>query len=493
MVKNTTGQSAFVSNVSSRINSVKEVGRTGFRLVVSIVDRRPLISFFVFMALLVGLIVAGNILRQPKPAAESHEVAPKHVDVASIGENPRVQVSAKIEKSGVIRLVAQSPGIVQSIYKTEGSAVGRGTWIIGLSTNYQGGNVSSVSRQLAQKNVEFAEQNYPTQLEMIRKRREIADLSFGQADKMRDITSQSIEETKTIISLNEEILASIEDQIEFLETSGADEADIMTAKQAKVGVLTGLNGLKTALRNSEYQGGDDHEPAQLAEKSRDLTLRQLDIEERSLNLSLEIGKLNLRMAQISESLMYPASPVNGVVERINVKVGQAVNPGTVLATITSNKTAVTAVAAVSSELADAISVLEKSRLTFGRTTIELAPRYVSGEPTEGNMHAVLYSIPDEYADELNNSSYITVEIPVSKPKSAAAVPFVPLDAIFQTQTDAYVFVATQSANGTLTAESRKVTLGDVIGSYVRIMTGLASGDQVILNRNIIAGDPVAIQ
>lgn len=475
------------------VSTVKKLLTTVAKKIIRLIDRAPLVTFFGLLVILLVLILVGNFLRKPKTAETTSETAPKHVEISSIGENPRVQVSAKVEKTGVIKLVAQSNGIVQAIHRTEGSRIGRGQWIISLSNTYQGGTIASVSRQVAQKNNEFTELNYPVQMEMIKKRREIANLSDGQADKLRDIANQSIDETKSLISLNEEILTSLNAQIEFLETSGADETDIMTAKQGKAGLLTGLNALKTALRNTEYQADEDHEPGQLANKSRELTQQQLDIEERSLNLNMEISKLNLRLAQINESFMYPASPVNGVVERIYVKIGDSVNPGTVLATISSDKTSVTAVAAVSAELAENISTVEKSKVTIGTIHFDLAPRYISSEPTEGNMHAVLFTIPDEYVDQLSNSSYITIEIPVSKPKSAAAVPFVPLDAIFQTQTDAYVFVASPSASGALIAQSRAVNLGDVIGSYVRIEKGLQAGDQVIINRNIIAGDPVTIQ
>ena len=38
--------------------------------------------------------------------------------------------------------------------------------------------------------------------------------------------------------------------------------------------------------------------------------------------------------------------------------------------------------------------------------------------------------------------------------------------------------------------SQEVVLGEVVGSYVEVIEGLNEGDQVILNRNIIAGDSV---
>ncbi len=74
------------------------------------------------------------------------------------------------------------------------------------------------------------------------------------------------------------------------------------------------------------------------------------------------------------------------------------------------------------------------------------------------------------------------------PKTSAAVPFVPLDSVFQTQDQAYLFVA---KNGK--AVSRKVKLGSVLGRFVEIESGLNNSDQVILDRNVIDGDSVKIK
>ena len=42
------------------------------------------------------------------------------------------------------------------------------------------------------------------------------------------------------------------------------------------------------------------------------------------------------------------------------------------------------------------------------------------------------------------------------------------------------------------ASSKIVKLGNVIGGFVEINEGLTEGDQVILDRNVISGDPVKI-
>lgn len=460
------------------------------RKVLNLIERRPLVSFFSILGLLLILIIAGNFLRQPKPEDNAVKRIAKEVDVYGIGVSPKVQVSAKVEKSGVVTLVAQTSGVVQAINKVEGNEVYKGEWIFSLSTNYQGGNVSSLSRQIAEKNYEFVEGNYDTQKQMIDKRRDIANSGEAQAAELRDITSKSIDDTKSLISLNEEILNYYDEQIKALETSGGAQSAIITLKATKSNVLSGLSSLRSALRNSEYQSNGDQEPAHIARVSRDLTLQQLEIEEKSLKLNKEISKLNLRIAQVSEALMYPATPVAGTVERIYVRVGDVVNPGTKLATITGSDLSSHVVALVSGDLARSISRFENSVIKANGEAVEIAPLYVSSEPTDGQLHSVLYILPPHV--NVSNGSYVTVEIPVSKPHGLASVPYVPLDAVYQTQSDSYLFVAVKK-DGKYEAQSRTVSLGGVVGSYVEVKKGLNEKDQVIINRDVVAGDLVNVK
>lgn len=464
------------------------------RWIVKQINKAPVQSFLILLGVCLALIVIGNIMRQPKPAPKDAVLAPKQVSVYSIGESPKVQVSAKIEKSGVITMVAQTAGIVQFINGTEGSIVSRGTQLFTLSTNYLGGTIPSVTRAIAQKNKEFVDASFDTQKQMIDARRNIANSADAQADDYRNITNKSIDDTKTLITLNEDILSSLDSQLTYLESTnvgGANDSAIMEVKSAKSGVITGLNALKNGLRTSEYTQNEDNAPARISNLSRELTNKQLDIETKALELNRELSGLNLRIAQIGESLMYPSSPVSGVVERINVKVGDSVNPGSILATIKGNVTTSTAVALVSEDLAKHISRLEPGILVIGSQRVSVQPRHISSEPTDGLLHSVVFTIPDEYNHVLANKSYLTVELPVSTQKSTASVPFVPLDAIYQTQSDAFLFIASRSAQGKFIVESRTVTLGQVIGSYVEIMKGLTAADQVILDRSVSSGDAVA--
>lgn len=481
-----TQKTSRLSLFKERISSFKES-------FLNFIDMRPMTSFFGLIGILLLIIVIGNFLRKPADVSVEGEKLPKEVEIFSIAKAPKISFSGNVEKSGVINIVAQSPGIVQYVNVIPGQRVWKGQVLLGLSTNYQGGTLQSVSRQIAQQNYAVTEENYPAQKEIINKRREVADKTDAMNDQLRDITAQSFDATRNQITLNEQIISSLDDQIAELELNnaeGTNSALITQVKSTKSGLLSGLAALKSALRAGEYQANGDEEGAQLSNISRELAIKQLEIEERSLALGKEIARLNLQIAQINESLMYPASPEAGVIERIHVYPGQSVNPGTILATITADTNVAHVILTVSSDIAKQLSRLEKSNLFINGQTIELSPRYISSEPTDGTLHTVLFTLSQEQSDWVTQGMSIKVEMPIGQVKATASVPYVPIDAIFQTQDTSMLYVASSSGERTYTVVPKKVELGTVFGSYVQIRSGLNQEDQVILNRDILSGDRV---
>jgi HlyD family secretion protein len=458
--------------------------------------KRPVISFFSFLGILLIVIFLGDVIRAPKTTKQAAQIPAKEVSIFGIGASPKVSLSGRIEKSGVVHVIAQSAGIVSSINVQEGAQVYKGTWLVGLSSNYQGYNISALSREIAQKNVDLTNANFQPQLDLISKQRDLADKANGQVSALRDIANASIGDTQNLITVNQDLLSNIQSSIDALPPTSTDSAvmaTILQMKQAKSGVLSGLLSLQAQLRNAQYQASGDHEPAKIADLTKDMTLQQLDIQERSVRLGKEIAELNLRIAQASEAFMYPASPVSGVVERINVQIGQAVSPGTPIATITGNKNTTNLVVRVSRDMAQSLSRIEPSTITVAGKAYDIVPRYISTEPTDGSLFTVLYTLPDAAGVGLSDQESIRVDAPVGKEITSAAVPFVPLDAVYQTQDAAYLYVASGSANQTFVAVGKTVTLGEVMGSFVRVISGISANDQVIVSRTVVDGDPVTFK
>ena len=114
-----------------------------------------------------------------------------------------------------------------------------------------------------------------------------------------------------------------------------------------------------------------------------------------------------------------------------------------------------------------------------------APVYISTEATDGSLYSVIFDVPTDFQDKLTNNEFITVELPVGYADTSTAVPFVPLDAIYQSTDSSYVFAI---KNGQAT--TKKVKLGSIVGQYAQIESGLTSGDEIILTRTVVAGDNV---
>ena len=66
--------------------------------------------------------------------------------------------------------------------------------------------------------------------------------------------------------------------------------------------------------------------------------------------------------------------------------------------------------------------------------------------------------------------------------------FIPVDSVFQTQDEAFVFVV----NGKM-AQSKKVNLGQIMGEYVIVEGEIGSKDTIILNRSVSEGEEIQIQ
>ncbi len=479
----------------NKTNGIRSIFTRAKQNTGKFIAARPLMFFFGLMALLVLLIVVGDRLRKPQITEETAEEQPKLVEVFNAAQTPKITLSATVEKTGVLNIIAQTPGVVQKVSVHEGDRVVKGGTIVRLSTNYQGANAASLSRQLAQKNYDFAVETFDTQKEVIAKQRDLAEKGNVLANEMRDINRKSIDDTKAAITLSEDIIKSLDAQIAQLEStnvSGSNDAAILGAKQGKAATLSGLNQLRAGLRTTEYQTDSNKAPAQMDGINKDLTLKQLDLQEKSLTLSKDIALLNVKLARVNESMMYPVSPFSGTVERVMVNPGQTVNPGMVLATIRADKGQNKAIITTSANITRSIISTESSTVHIGDKNVELMPEFISSEATQGSLHTIIYIIPTEYDGWLTNGSSISISVPVGPQKIIVNDPLVPLDAVYQTQEKAFVYVATKEDQD-YRATVKEVTLGEVSGKYVGVLQGITTDDLIIVSRSVSEGELVRTQ
>lgn len=455
------------------------------------IDKNPNRSFYIFLGLLVILIVISNILGNPKAKNIEQRLLTKKVDFYSVGRAPQIEVLATIEKSGVVTLTALSPGVVQSINKSEGSTVNRGEIIISLSSNYQGGNTASLQRSLAQTQYQNILDTFDAQKELIKKQKELSEKADANSDELRDITDKSVDETNDLINLNSEIISSLDTNIQALVSTNvgtSNDALILSSKQLKSQFVAATNAARQGVRMAEYNASAEKPPSDLSNLQKDVTLKQLEIQEKMLDLNKEVSSIQLKIARIVESLMFPSSPISGTVQRISVKVGQSVSPGMELAVIGSNsdKYDVDAVAYISSDIAKKISKIDLATVHLNSSiSYKAQPVFVSSDPVKDTLHAVYFKIPTQYTKDTSDKSYIKINLPLGYADTGTSIPYIPIDSVYQTKESNYVFIDESGV-----AKSRKLELGNVFGSYVEVVKGLSSGSQIIVNRNVIEGDKV---
>jgi multidrug efflux pump subunit AcrA (membrane-fusion protein) len=472
-----------VNDLLNKTNSFKK--RIDIKRVLLFIQNKPYTSFFIVLAIFLAFMVLGNLFFSTKPAADQNQTIVKKVQVFSLGNAPQVSYQGKIEKSGVVKIIAQMPGIVQYVNVSEGQNVYRGQTIISLATNYQGGNVLSLSRQIAQTQYQNTKDNFNSQLDLIKSQRDLANKSKDNSDQLRDITNKTVEDTQNLINLNQSIVDILNQNLLSLSTS--DPLYLQTKSQIAQfqSVLLQLNG---SIRNLQYQGASDKPPADLTNLQKDIAIRGLDLSEKALNMNLEISKLSYNLALVNEANMYTSSPFNGVVDRILVHSGESVNPGTVIANISGDSQHASVVVSVPGEIAKNVSKLEPSIIELNGKNIFITPDYVSKDATNGSLYSIIYNLDDSLTGDIIDESYVNVKIPIGIADTTNFDPYIPLDSVIQTQEESFVYIIDKNQ----TAKVIKINLGQIQGKYVQVLSGLPKNSQVILNRNIIEGDKVQI-
>lgn len=446
----------------------------------------PFAAFFTALGVLLFVIILGNFISNFGKTPEKKIEAVAQTKVYSIGEAPKATFQAEVNQEGVIEIVAQTSGIVQEVNVTEGQHVEAGNTLVSLSSNYQGGSTPGLQAQLAGAQYKNVTDTFDTQKDLINKQRQITEVSSNNTEELRKISEDAENDTSGLLDQNEGLLNALSTALELAKQNGNPIA-IGEAETAKAGAQAGVNQLRNAFRNLEYATDTDNPPTQLSNLQKDISLKQLDIQEKALGLSKEASRIQYNIALIQASLMSPAAPFSGTVERILVTPGQNVNSGTVLAVISSDNPKATLSMLVPQSIAQNISRAEPSILHIGGKKVKATPAYVSNVATNKLLYSVLYNLPEEYINKVTDNSFISVEAPIGYANTLASVPFIPIDSIFQSQNSSYVFTQEKGK-----AKAREVELGAVYGSYVEITKGIKNGDKVILNRNVVAGEKVEV-
>lgn len=464
---------------------------TGTSKTLSFVDRRPMTSFFAVLGTILVLIFVGNFLNKPK-AVTPEELHPvKTVSTYNIGSAPKITVSAQTKKSGVVEVVALANGVIDTINVQEGSQVDQSTQLLAIASNYKGENSATVTRQIDATTYAGSLSTFKKQKEILEQKKEQAEKVNENSEELRTINRESLDATRLLVQENEGYLKLLRDRLAALQPSVTPGSEYSTLESTALQLQGTVNQARLQLKKDEYTSNEDNPTAENDQLTKEITKKDLEVQIKQLEVNLAVKGLQAKVSQIAESLMFPTSPFNGTVQRVFVKEKQSVKAGDALFVIsqTENTKPVTAVAYVSSDVAKRVSRIEPSTLHIGdKSSYTSIPSFVSTEAVQGSLYAVYYGIPEQYSKDVVSEGFISVDMPIGMADTTMVATYVPLDAVYQTREKAYVFVV----NGN-TAKSKDIQLGQVYGDSVEILSGLKNGDQVILNRNIIAQDKIEVQ
>jgi multidrug efflux pump subunit AcrA (membrane-fusion protein) len=224
-----------------------------------------------------------------------------------------------------------------------------------------------------------------------------------------------------------------------------------------------------------------------ADLQKDIGKRQSELADKQLDLQIEIQKLQLSINRISESMSFPAAPFEGTIQRVHVKVGEVIQPGAPLMTIAQapEDDPIVAIVYAPRQIAQSVSLSEPATFYFDGLRYDATPSFVTHDAILGTLYGIYYPILDVYTGVTTEQEFVNVSVPLAYTYGPM---YIPLDAVYQSQTTAYVFVVEKNK-----AVSRTITLGRVFGSFVEVTSGIKVGDKIILTRTVLDGDLVVIE
>lgn len=472
--------------ITNRAQIIRKSIANRTKKATAFIQKYPIRTVTILLIALTVLVIAKEFLPSAEVSETQAETKPLSVEVMTVGENYlNSPISAQVKNRSAITLVAQSAGPVQRISVNEGQQIYTGQTLVQQSSTYSGGNSATVQRQIAQKNVELSESTLNNTVRTVSLAREQADKNRDNTEELRRISEQSLGETRRVIELVEDSVEVLEDELEAeLSQPVPNQSAIMATRGQLVQNLSTLNQLRSSVRNLEYTTNKDQEPTRLAELAREQVFATTELQLKSAELSRDISQLQLQVAKIGESATRVSAPFAGTVEKIYVNQGEFVNPGTPVAKITGKKSLYVEIL-VSPNIAFQVNEEQMATISIGDRTFSAEITSVSQTPTTNQLYEVFITVPTQAEQFLMEGEYVDVALPLYKRAPRSGNAYIPLDAVFVTNTDRYVYVVEDGK-----AKRQVVETGSIVGTMIEIISGLSDGQQLILDRRVVDGQQI---
>ena len=161
-----------------------------FRSLLARLEKSPIASFIVIVALLFGVIAVASTLRAPEEAEALPEQSVKTSRLFETGiDGSRLSVSAQVKKSSVVDIVALTPGVVKSIAVRPGQSVVSGQIVATLTADYASG-AAALAQERAALQTSLTERTYKIEKEIIDLQKEITDDDSAKSDAEEDLAKE---------------------------------------------------------------------------------------------------------------------------------------------------------------------------------------------------------------------------------------------------------------------------------------------------------------
>jgi RND family efflux transporter MFP subunit len=203
---------------------------------------------------------------------------------------------------------------------------------------------------------------------------------------------------------------------------------------------------------------------------------------------LEAARAGLLTQQRELAYYNLTAPFDGVVGDIPVHLGDYVSQQTLLTTVDENKDLEAYIYIPTEKAANIRMGLPVQIVTSGGDLIEGTKIDFVSQQVDNGIQGILVKAPIHGSlDEFRNSQLVKARVVWS----TAPAPTVPVLAVTRIGGQSFVYVATQTENGTV-AKQRAVTLGDTIGNDYVVTGGLKAGDRIITSgiQFLIDGTPI---
>ncbi len=418
---------------------------------------------------------------------------------------------ANLEATSLVNLAPQIDGRILKVAVSNGSRVSQGQLIVQLEATQKEEDVKAATSVVNSKkaDLERVEAEYRqrqaekdgSQIEISRRRSELAkaesDIQARIADlesKEAGVTSQkaqlelakkNFERTKFLVDKGALSAQELDNKKRDLATKEADLKAAIKVRDAAMEAVKASRSVKESAREAVVSAQENMKAAQeriagaLASVSKE---------------KAGISEAEAKLASINQNLVFNSvvAPVSGIVGEFPVKVGDYVNRGQVLTTITSNKNLEININ-LPVEKIDLLKIGTPVELVNKNTKIPVTGtiNYIAPNVNK-NAQTVLTKAVFANDKALRNAQFVRVRIIWDQKPGV----LVPTEAISRLGAQNFVFVAEEGKSQTgekiQIAKQKPVQLGQIQGQNYQVISGVKAGDKLIVDGILKLRDQVPI-